>query len=202
MNYMTVIGAPEQVQLAAVSVPDADLTMRGHHARNLSQLLVAGLLDVVDHIPLSFEEQTSRYGRDVFGTNGIQASAARTGIRRAFAEFRDLPDDSTVRFAAGQKDAICGSCIFGRHCDEAGTVADDIDVVRGIGRMVRRLGQADEMISGKAEVEGYRGTLPYVQLSAGLARLALGNPGFRAETYPWFARPFVKATGWLRSVLS
>lgn len=175
--------------------------VRGHHARNLGALLTTGTLDIIEHVPLPFEEQNSGYGRDIFGTNEAEASAARAGIRKFFGEFRDLPDEAPVRLTAGQKDGACNSCIFGRHCNSAFTTADDIDVLDAVRRLACKRGVVDSIETGRTKVDGFRGAMPYVQLSAGLAKRLLGDEGFEAETYPWFARPLIKAARRLRSIL-
>lgn len=114
------------------AAPPKPFPIRGHHL-NLYSLINRGedpaLLARRMKVDYQWElldvdpEKVTR-AQDTIGTTSAAAARYQQGVRSKLEQFRQLPDDYPIEIHA-QPDAICDTCILGRHCDTSGIVIGD-----------------------------------------------------------------------------
>lgn len=175
------------------SLQEEVFIVRGHHVTRLFNVVAMGMgiEEVLDDAQFNAPEPFRGYREDVFGNTTEEADGARIAQRKFFSDFMELPDGAVVRFVAGQKDAICGSCVVGNHCNTTSPKADDT-FLRAIGRLAREKGLEDFLVEGTVEVQGWKKPSPILELPAWAARRIISDIDFHAQTLPRIIRPLAR----------
>ena len=104
-------------------VDQKPFVIRGHHLATYAQLFKRNYRDQKYPSSLAKEIRTSvqtesntEYAKDVYGTSVEAANEAEYQQRRTFETFLTLPDNYPMEIVEGTPDAICATCVIGKHC--------------------------------------------------------------------------------------
>lgn len=175
-------------------VGDDPFVVRAHHAQQLYMMLGIGLNpdEVTNEVErISSNTMDKKYYRDVYGAEPEQSASVKRSHSRFFNDFLTLPDDATVRFVAGQKDAICDTCVIGKHC-EATSPIGDAGFLKTIGRLAQEQGMEDVLVESEIIIAGWKKPSPVLELPAWAARKILSDIDFHAQNRPRFTRPLAR----------
>jgi len=158
-----------------------DLELRGHHFSTVLDVACYGAETVIDHLTAKLERargnNTSNtvdldrlaqndfrddpayptvYAVDLIGDNARQTEAFRGKTVESINRLTDCADAATVTFTM-KPDAICASCVFGRHCRRPDIADSDARAIYALGQISEGLNLGDRVkVSGKPEDSSYK----------------------------------------------
>lgn len=116
--------------LEADRLPPGAFKIRGHHLGWFSDIvcgkytprqLSRGLREEHEHMrdnsdSLGHSRTDQEYYEDLIGTTRASARTRERAHKKVLQSFLWLPDESPVAILDNIPDAVCGTCVIGRHC--------------------------------------------------------------------------------------
>jgi hypothetical protein len=132
--------------------------IRAHHLRVLREVEVGNTPQSVAGRAIR-TDQTIRAlslflsGKDCIGSTRRQRETHREGIIAMLSEIHNLSADQPVRITTQEKDKVCTSCAFGKHCEKPSISKMDQGYLVVFERRAERLHLADTLIK-ETDAEG------------------------------------------------
>lgn len=126
-DFFALQNAEEEAYTSVEIAREHPLRVRGHHFKVLQEVLHSDDIDTFGvrkfvNIHSRFLEAQRDHDEkaiypDTIGNTPEQENRFKRENIRIYSEFMALPDEAAIELVEGQKDMVCGGCVFGKHCN-------------------------------------------------------------------------------------
>lgn len=167
-----------------------DLAMLYRNGREDERAMTVPKNKKVSKEQIVYINQEKEYAIDVIGTTKKEANLYEKKLTKVFGDFLELTNDHPVKVVIGQKDAICNTCMIGKHClfkDQANYNAGESVSADGlylnIFRYVAKKHNLESQITISEEIATFADAEPEkvtaILTNAGVVRQVLDDRSFR-----------------------